>query len=99
MRHEDGSGTAFYDRTVYQPPRGDYHVFEDSGGGQWYAIQGTPAVERRPLYEEGKPVYNDDGVLQTYNMETVRYKSTPTKYSEPQKRPVNDRKPPNRKKP
>ena len=99
VRHEDGSGTAFYDRTVYQPPKGDYHVFEDNGGGQWYAIQGTPAVERRPLYEEGKPVYNDDGVLQTYNVETVRYKSTPTKYLEPQRRPTNDRKAPNRKKP
>lgn len=47
VRHEDGSGTAFYDRAVYQAPRGDYHVYEDSGGSQWYAIHGTPAVERR----------------------------------------------------
>ncbi len=98
VRHEDGSGTAFYDRAVYQPPRGDYHVFEDSGGGQWYAIPGTPAVERRPVYEDGKAVYDGDR-LQTVNVEAVRYKTTPTRYSEPQRRPVNDRKPPNRKRP
>lgn len=97
VRHEDGSGTAFYDRAIYQAPRGDYHVYEDSGGSQWYAIHGTPAVERRPLYEDGKPVYDGDR-LQTFNVEAVRYKTTPTRHSEPQKRPVTERKPPNRKK-
>ena len=98
VRHEDGTGTAFYDRTMYQAPRGDYHVFEDSGGSQWYAIPGTPAVERRPVYEDGKPVYDGDK-LQTTTVETMRYKSTPSRYTQPQKRPVNERKPPNRKKP
>lgn len=97
VRHEDGSGTAFYDRAVYQAPRGDYHVYEDSGGSQWYAIHGTPAVERRPVYEDGKPLYENDK-LQTFTVETVRYKSTPARYSEPKKRPVTERKPPNRKK-
>lgn len=97
VRHEDGSGTAFYDRTIYQPPRGDYHVYEDSAGSQWYAIPGTPAVERRPVYENGKPVY-DGETLKTVNVETIRYKTTPTRHTEPQKRPVNERKPPNRKK-
>lgn len=29
VRHEDGSGTAFYDRTMYQAPRGDYHVYRN----------------------------------------------------------------------
>lgn len=98
VRHEDGTGTAFYDRTMYQAPRGDYHMFEDSGGSQWYAIPGTPAVERRPVYEDGKPVYDGDK-LQTTTVETMRYKSTPSRYTQPQKRPVNERKPPNRKKP
>ena len=98
VRHEDGTGTAFYDRTMYQAPRGDYHVFEDSGGSQWYAIPGTPAVERRPVYVDGKPVYDGDK-LQTTTVETMRYKSTPSRYTQPQKRPVNERKPPNRKKP
>ena len=60
VRHADGSGTAFYDCTRYQPPRGDYHVYEDSGGGQWYAIPGVASVERKPVYQDGKPVY--DGV-------------------------------------
>ena len=98
VRNEDGGGTAFYDRTVFQPPRGDYRVYEDSAGSQWYAIPGTPAVERRPVYEDGKAVYDGD-TLRTVNVETIRYKATPTRYTEPQKRPVNERKPPNRKKP
>jgi len=98
VRHEDGSGTAFYDRTMYQAPRGDYHVYEDSGGSQWYAIPGTPTVERRPVYEDGKPVYDGDK-LQTTMVETMRYKSTPSRHTQPQKRPVGERKPPNRKKP
>lgn len=92
------SGTAFYDRTMYQAPRGDYHVYEDSGGSQWYAIPGTPTVERRPVYEDGKPVYDGDK-LQTTMVETMRYKSTPSRHTQPQKRPVGERKPPNRKKP
>lgn len=98
VRHEDGTGTAFYDRTMYQAPRGDYHVFEDSGGSQWYAIPGTPAVERRLVYEDGRPVYDGDK-LQTTTVETMRYKSTPSRHTQPQKRPVTERKPPNRKKP
>lgn len=98
VRHEDGSGTAFYDRTMYQAPRGDYHVYEDSSGSQWYAIPGTPTVERRPVYEDGKPVYDGDK-LQTTMVETMRYKSTPSRHTQPQKRPVGERKPPNRKKP
>ena len=98
VRHEDGTGTAFYDRTMYQAPRGDYHVFEDSGGSQWYAIPGTPAVERRPVYEDGRPVYDGDK-LQTTTVETMRYESTPSRHTQPQKRPVTERKPPNRKKP
>ena len=98
VRHEDGTGTAFYDRTMYQAPRGDYHVFEDSGGSQWYAIPGTPAVERRPVYEDGRTVYDGDK-LQTTTVETMRYKSTPSRHTQPQKRPVTERKPPNRKKP
>lgn len=97
VRHADGSGTAFYDRTMYQAPRGDYHVFEDSGGSQWYAIPGTAAVERRPVYEDGKPVYDKD-VLRTVNVETVRYPTTPTRFADtPDRRPTGDRKPPKRK--
>lgn len=51
VRHEDGSGTKFYDIARYAAPRGDYQVFEDSRGSQWYAIQGDAAVERKPVYE------------------------------------------------
>jgi hypothetical protein len=94
VRHADGSGTAFYDTTAYQSPRGDHKVYEDAQGKQWYAINGTPSVERKPVYENGKPVYDGDK-LKTVNVESIRYKTTPTRFSEPKKRDVNDRKPPN----
>jgi len=97
VRHADGSGTAFYDRTRYQPPRGDYHVYEDSSGGQWYAIPGVASVERKPVYQDGKPVYDGD-ILRTVNVESVHYASTPTQFAPtPKRRPVNDHKPPKRK--
>lgn len=98
VRHADGSGTAFYDHTVYQPPQGDYHVYADSKGGQWYAISGTASVDRRPVYENGAPIY-DNGELRTYNVETVRYRTTPSKYGTPAVRPKSERKPPRRKQP
>jgi len=97
VRHNDGSGTAFFDRTMYQPPRGDHKVYEDSRGNQWYAIPGTPAVERRPVYADGKAVY-DGETLRTANVESVKYRTMLTKFEEPKKRDVNDRKPPNPKK-
>ena len=96
VRHEDGSGTKFYDIARYAAPRGDYQVFEDSRGSQWYAIQGNAAVDRKPVYENGKPVY-DNGKLRTTNVETIRYKQTPTRFAEPEKRGDIERKPPKRK--
>lgn len=97
VRHEDGSGTAFYDTARYAAPRGDYKVFEDSRGNQWYAIRGEAAVERKPVFENGQAVYENDK-LKTVTVETVRYKQTPTKFSEPKKRGDIERKPPRRKK-
>jgi hypothetical protein len=35
--------------------------------------------------------------MRTVNVEGMKYKTVPEKYSEPQKRDVNDRKPPKRK--
>ncbi len=66
-----GSGTMFYDTSQYAAPRGDYQVFEDARGGQWYAIRGEAAVERKPVYQDGKPVYDGDSV-RTVSVETVR---------------------------
>ena len=97
VRHADGSGTQFYDKTMYQAPRGDHQVYEDSRGNQWYTIPGTPVVERRPVFEDGKPVYDGDS-LRTVNVGSVKYKSTLSRFEEPKKRDVNDRKPPNPKK-
>ena len=98
VRHADGSGTQFYDKTMYQSPRGDYQVYEDAKGGQWYAVQGTPAVDHRPVYDNsGKPVYDDNGKLKTMNVESIRYKSTPTRFSEPDKRDPNAGKTPRKK--
>lgn len=85
VRHTDGSGTQFFDTARYAAPRGDYKVYEDAKGKQWYAIHGEPAVERKPVYLDGKAVY-EEGKLKTTNVETVRYKSTPTLYQKPQRR-------------
>ena len=96
VRHTDGSGTQFFDTTRYAAPRGDYKVYEDAKGQQWYAIHGEPAVERKPVYLNGTAVY-EEGKLKTTNVETVRYKSTPTLYQKPQRRPEKPPKPPRKK--
>lgn len=96
VRHTDGSGTQFFDTTRYAAPRGDYKVYEDAKGQQWYAIHGEPAVERKPVYLDGKAVY-EEGKLKTTNVETVRYKATPTRYQKPQRRPEKPPKPPRKK--
>ncbi len=96
VRHENGSGTMFYDTAQFAPPRGDYQVYEDINGNQWYAVHGEAAVERKPVYENGKPVYDGENV-RTVSTETVRYKTTPSRYSEPKTRKNTDIKPPKRK--
>lgn len=96
VRHTDGSGTQFFDTSRYAAPRGDYKVYEDAKGQQWYAIHGEPAVERKPVYLNGKAVY-EDGKLKTTNVETVRYKTTCTLYQKPQRRPGKPPKPPRKK--
>ena len=88
VRHENGSGTMFYDTSQYAPHRGDYQVYEDVHGGA--------AVERKPVYENGKPVYDGDNV-RTVSTETVRYKSTPSRYGEPKSRDQTEIKSPRRK--
>lgn len=96
VRHPDGSGTMFYDNARYDAPRGDYQVFEDSQGQQWIAIHGDPSVERRPVYENGKPVYDGENV-KTVSVESVRYKSTPNRYGDPERRGDFEPKAPKRK--
>lgn len=96
VRHADGSGTAFYDTAIYAPPRGDYQVYEDKRGQQWIAIHGTPGVEQRPVYQDGKPVY-ENGSVKTTRVETVKYGSTPGKYPAPRKRVKSEMKPPRKK--
>ena len=98
VRHTDGSGTMFYDVTKYAPPHGDYQVYEDVNGNQWYAIRGTAAVERKPVYENGKPVYDGENI-RTVSVETVQYKQTPSRFYEPKRREkVGGDKPPKKKK-
>lgn len=96
VRHEDGSGTRFYDANQYSAPRNDYTMYEDTNGNQWYAVEGTPAVERRPVYENGAPVYDGDNV-RTVSVETIRYKGEPTRYSEPSVRGNTEHRTPRRK--
>lgn len=96
IRHEDGSGTAFYDTSRYDAPRGDYQVYEDAKGSQWYAIRGEAAVERKPVFENGKPVYDGDNI-RSVAVDTVRYKQTPTRFEEPKERGFLNLKTPKRK--
>lgn len=96
VRHENGSGTMFYDTSRYAAPRGDYQVFEDVHGGQWYAIRGEAAVEKKPVYQDGKPVYDGENV-RTVSVETVRYKNTPSRFGEPTPRSNTEPTPPRRK--
>lgn len=86
--HEDGSATAFYDAARYSTPRGEYESYEDVNGGSWYAVRGEASVERRPVYEDGKPVYDGENV-RTVTVESVRYKTTPARYGEPKARGGN----------
>lgn len=95
VRHEDGSGTIFYDTAQYDAPRGDYQVFEDRDGHQWFAVHGEPVVERKPVYDNGKPVYDERGVVST-NVESVRYRSTPSRFGDPKQRDDTQTKPPRR---
>lgn len=97
VRHADGSGTAFYDTARFAAPRGDYQVYEDVRGQQWIAIHGDPAVERKPVFEDGKPVYDGENV-RTVSVESVRYKNTPSRFKEPEKRPDSGIKAPKRRK-
>ena len=96
VRHEDGSGTMFYDATRYSVPHGAYDSYSDANGNSWYAVHGSPSVERVPVYENGIPVYDGDNV-RTVQRETVRYGSSPSKYGEPKTRTGEAQKP-NRKK-
>lgn len=98
VRNKDGSGTMFYDTAQYAAPRGNYQVYEDANGSQWYAIHGESAVERKPVYgKDGKPVYEDTDTVKTRTVETVRYKNTPSRFSEPKHREKTEIKPPKRK--
>ncbi len=96
IRHENGSGTMFYDTSQFAPPKGDYQVYEDVNGSQWYAIHGEAAVDRKPVFEGGKPIYDGDNV-RTVNVDSVRYKATPSRYGEPESRSNSEIKSPKRK--
>ncbi len=85
IRHEDGSAMRFYDHTQYRAPQGDYAVYADGQGGQWYAVPGIPTVERRPVYQDGKPIY-ENGQIKVAQVETIRYKTSLTRFAEPKKR-------------
>lgn len=95
VRHENGSGTRFYDAARYEAPHGSYRQYEDAEGNSWYGIQGEAAIERRPVYENGKPVYEGSSV-KSVTVETVRYPSKPSRYRGPAARGKNESHPPQR---
>jgi len=96
VRHEDGSGTMFYDSAQFDTPRGEYMTYEDANGHEWYAVDGDAAVVRRPVFEDGEPVYDGDNV-RTVTVDTVRYDTAPNRFDEPSMRDNMDFIPPRRK--
>ena len=96
VRHEDGSGTMFYDASLYHTPRGDYNTYEDTSGRAWYAIRGEAAIEHRPVYENGKPVF-DDGRIRTHTVDVVHYRNAPGRYAAPKPKSGGSSHPPKRK--
>lgn len=85
IRNEDGSAVRFYDAARYQTPKGEYENYEDSKGGQWYAISGEASVTKVPEYEDGRPVYSGDK-LRTRMKEEINYRNAPSRYKEPTRR-------------
>ncbi len=96
VHHDDGSATRFYDSNQYDTPRGEYSTYQDVNGHDWYAVEGTPSVERRPVYENGSPVYDGDNV-RTVSVETVRYRGEPSRYESPSARTDTEYRTPRRK--
>lgn len=84
-------------RQIRRTARGIIRWYEDVRGQQWIAIHGDPAVERKPVFEDGKPVYDGENV-RTVSVESVRYKNTPSRFKEPEKRPDSGIKAPKRRK-
>lgn len=54
-------------------------------------------MERKPVFEDGKPVYDGENV-RTVSVESVRYRNTPSRFKEPEKRPDSGIKAPKRRK-
>ena len=85
IKHEDGSGTMFYDSSLYAAPHGtSFQTYEDANGHSWYATDGKASVERVPVYEHGKAVYDGEH-LKTKSVESIRYQGAPSQYEAPQK--------------
>ncbi len=96
VRHEDGTATRFYDATRYNVPRGNYTIHEDFNNNQWYGIKGENGLERKPVYENGKPVYDGDEI-RSILVETVRYRNAPIAFDKPKRRTDYAIKPPRNK--
>lgn len=88
VRHDDGSGTMFYDASQYSTPRGEYATYEDVNGSRWYAVHGEATVEHRPVYENGKPVFDGERI-RTTTVDAVHYRGSPTRYAAPKSRNGN----------
>ena len=94
--HPDYGTSMWYNSAMYQEPDAPHDTIQSTDGVGWYAIPGTPVVERRIVYEGGKPVY-DGGQIKTTQVEAIRYKSTLTRYAAPQPRDRSEKRPPRRK--
>lgn len=98
VRHQDGAGTRFYDQTQFQTPRGDYNVFADKKGGNWYALSGKPGVDRVPVIQNGVAIKDEKGNIRTTSIQTIKYPTSLTRFAEPKRKNKLENRPPQKKK-
>jgi hypothetical protein len=95
--HADGSAASFYDTNRYRSPSGGFKVYQDVNGCQWYAAPGRQVTESRTVFNKDGSVSYQDGKVRKAAVSLMKYDSTPTRFQNPEKRSVYDRRPPERK--
>ena len=94
----DGSGTRFYDMSVYKPV-GNYRVFEDRNGHSWAAYDGSYQSVRHIVTDQhGNPVLDKRGRAKERYETVMSFRQEPQKIKEPTRKKSTGIKAPRRKK-
>ena len=94
----DGTGTRFYDMTMYRPV-GNYRVFEDRNGHSWAAYDGSYQSVRHVVTDRnGNPVVDKSGRAKERYETVMSFRQEPQRIKEPAKKKSTGIKTPRRKK-